>query len=513
MAVIEITYSELSSAKKNSIDAAKKLESYASKLKYQIASKLSDINNSDNINSALSSTRTKINELNKKAEAMRNFSSDIDTISTKVKDTDKQVAKSINSSLDGLTTKNSSKVSQVMSDIFQWLTVDVMNKTAFGRWVKNAFNKVKDIFSDLATNIRHWYRTGGGKYVVDSIFAVVGAVVAVIACVGASGVIFGIIGAVAVFTCVNAVANCVGNAMAYVKNHNGDPAWANRYDKNNKFTDWVRFLNKNDNKFWNGFASLLDITESAVTVISAVYGIGKSLNSISNIFKEKGFNSIKALFGTNYKKVDGMPKNSVGIIGSKFMTTDAQGKKIYTLKSIGNGLKSLFTDDGFRKDIGKNIKLFGDEIVDAITYKKVQIKQCGHVWNDFKSGDASKMSRAVEIFKLNIKDGFKSLNETRKTLWKNAKIDTSSIKKLEDNKVNFGITTKAIVYIDQFKKMVDKIKNPEKIYAKNLSLIDSNIKKIGKVFNVNIDLKSIIKFTVRSCIGFNPIINPIVKVE
>ena len=75
----------------------------------------------------------------------------------------------------------------------------------------------------------------------------------------------------------------------------------------------------------------------------------------------------------------------------------------------------------------------------------------------------------------------------------------SSIKKLEDNKVNFGITTKAIVYVDQFKKMVDKIKNPEKIYAKNLSLIDSNIKKIGKVFNVNIDLKSIIKFSVRSC--------------
>ena len=67
-----------------------------------------------------------------------------------------------------------------MSSIFQWFTVDVMNKTAFGRWVKNAFNKVKDIFSDLTTNIRHWYRTGGGKYIVDSIFAVVGAAVAVI---------------------------------------------------------------------------------------------------------------------------------------------------------------------------------------------------------------------------------------------------------------------------------------------------------------------------------------------
>ena len=91
-----------------------------------------------------------------------------------------------------------------MSSIFQWLTVDVMNKTAFGRWVKNAFNKVKDIFSDLATNIRHWYRTGGGKYIVDSIFAVVGAAVAVIACVGASGVIFGILVAVAAIACINA---------------------------------------------------------------------------------------------------------------------------------------------------------------------------------------------------------------------------------------------------------------------------------------------------------------------
>ena len=61
--------------------------------------------------------------------------------------------------------------------------------------------------------------------------------------------------------------------------------------------------------------------------------------------------------------------------------------------------------------------------------------------------------------------------------------------------------------------MVDRIKNPEKIYAKNLSIIDSNIKKIGKVFNVNIDLKSIIKFSVRSSIGFNPLRNPIFKVE
>ena len=513
MAVIKITYNELSAAKKNSIDAAKKLESYASNLNKQIASKLSDINNSNNINSALSSTQSKIKELNKKAEAMRNFSSDIDTISTKVKDTDKQVAKSINSSLDELTTKNSSKVSQVMSDIFQWLTVDVMNKTTFGRWVKDAFNKVKDIFSDLATNIRHWYRTGGGKYIVDSLLAIVGAGVAIISCAGASGVILAILAAVAAFAVVNAAANIIGNTVAYVTNYNGDPAWANRYDKNNKFTDWIRFLNKNDNKFWNGVASLLDITESAVTVISAVYGIGKALNSISNIFKNKGFNSVKALFGTNYKKVDGQAKNSVGIIGSKFMTYNKKGQKTFTIKSIGNGLKSLITDDKFRADIGNNIKLFGDEVVDAITYKKVQIKQCGHVWNDFKSGDASKMSRAVEIFKLNIKDGFKSLSETGKELWKNAKIDTSSINKLKDNEVNFGITTKAIVYIDQFKKMVDKIKNPEKIYAKNLSLIDSNIKKIGKVFNVNIDLKSIIKFTVRSCIGFNPIINPIVKVE
>lgn len=61
--------------------------------------------------------------------------------------------------------------------------------------------------------------------------------------------------------------------------------------------------------------------------------------------------------------------------------------------------------------------------------------------------------------------------------------------------------------------MVDRIKNPEKIYAKNLSIIDSNIKKIGKVFNVNIDLKSIIKFSVRSSVGFNPIFNQIVKVK
>lgn len=499
MAVIKITYNELSSAKKNSIDAAKKLESYAYKLNRQIANKLSDINNSSNINSALSSTQSKINELNKKAEAMRNFSSDIDTISTKVKDTDKQVAKSINSSLDGLTTKNSSIVSQVMSNIIQWLTVDVMNKTSFGRWVKDAFNKVKDIFSDLATNIRNWYRTGGGKYIVDSLLAIVGAGVAIIACVGASGVILAILAAVAVFAVVNAAANIIGNLKAYKENYNGDPAWANRYDKNNKFTDWIRFLNKNDNKFWNGVASILDITESAVTVISAVYGIGKALNSISNIFKNKGFNSLKDL------------------LGSKFMTYNKKGQKTFTIKSIGNGLKSLITDDKFRVDIGKNIKLFGDELVDAITYKKVQIKQCGHVWNDFKSGDASKMSRAVEIFKLNIKDGFKSLSQTGKALWKNAKIDTSSIKKLKDNKVNFGITTKAVVYIDQFKKIVDKIKNPEKIYAKNLSLIDSNIKKIGKVFNVNIDSKSIIKFSVRSCIGFNPILNPIlhpiVKVE
>ena len=234
---------------------------------------------------------------------------------------------------------------------------------------------------------------------------------------------------------------------------------------------------------------------------------------LSNIFKEKGFNSVKALFGTNYKKVDGMPKNSVGIIGSKFMTTKAQGKKIYTLKSIANGLKSLFTDAKFRADIGKNIKLFGDELVDTITYKKVQIKQCGHVLKDLKSGNSYKVTRAFDILKLNIKNGFKAFGETSKELWKNTKLDYSSLEKLKKNNFNVGITTKAVVSIDQLNKIVDTIKNPEKIYAKNLSIIDSNIKKIGKVFNVNIDLKSIIKFSVRSSIGFNPLRNPIFKVE
>lgn len=195
------------------------------------------------------------------------------------------------------------------------------------------------------------------------------------------------------------------------------------------------------------------------------------------------------------------------------MSTADEGDKIYTLKSIGNGLKSLITDDKFRADIGKNINLFGDELVDAITYKKVQIKQCGHVLKDLKSRNSYKVTRAFDILKLNIKNGFKAFGETSKELWKNTKLDYSSLEKLKKNNVNVGITTKAVVSIDQLNKIVDKIKNPEKIYAKNLSIIDSNIKKIGKVFNVNIDLKSIIKFSVRSSVGFNPIFNQIVKVK
>lgn len=186
---------------------------------------------------------------------------------------------------------------------------------------------------------------------------------------------------------------------------------------------------------------------------------------LSNIFKEKGFNSVKALFGTNYKKVNEQAKNSVGIIGSKFMTYNKKGQKTFTIKSIGNGLKSLITDDKFRADIGKNINLFGDELVDAITYKKVQIKQCGHVLKDLKSGNSYKVTRAFDILKLNIKNGFKAFGETSKELWKNTKLDYSSLEKLKKNNFNVGITTKAVVSIEQLNKIVDKIKNPEKIYA------------------------------------------------
>lgn len=394
--VLNIDYSDLNNASKMSRQASTQAENYSKKLD-GITKKFSDLKGgqSSNTSNALSFINSKISELNKKATRLDNFADSIDSFKEKVKSTDEAMAKRINTLAGEFKKANNMKISAV-SEFFQWLNTDVLNATDFGRWVKDAFNTAADFIGDVKSSIYDWYRTGGGKYIVDSIIQIgVIAVAVVVLCTLGGGLFIAIATAVAaVFSIVNAVSNIVYNARAFASN-NSDPAWANRYDKVNKLSDILRFEFNSD--IVNGIAATLDVTEivaNTVVIFHDIRGLG---SKFKNFAGDKGFVGLKELFGS---------KNSggAGIIGSRFMQK-TDGVWEMNPKTIWNGTKALFTDSHFRAQIGQSTSRLWGEVKDTVAYTKFNLKSGGEVIKGLFNGDRSRsMSILGNFMKTDMKN-------------------------------------------------------------------------------------------------------------
>lgn len=485
MATLKISYRELSLASSYSKQASSDLDLYASKLQSGVAKKIGGISGgaTNRTSNALSLTEQKIRGLKEKSKSLNDFSYEIKSFEEKVKETDEYVANRIKSSGSEFANANGIEIGKV-SSFFQWIAAGITS-TALGCWVKDIYNKAKDKVNEYKLNFLHWYKTGGGKYIINSVLTAISVVAAVVViAVGGAGILAAIAIAAAVFTVINGVINIGFNMAAYIKFDKGDPMWANRYDKVNKLSDWLKF--DNDSKLLEALANIYDFADTTIGLASAVVGIGKIGNKVLGFGKDKNLVSIKQLFGTSNKN------GSVGILGSKFMTT-VNNEKVFTVKSVTNGLKSIKTDANFRQNIGNSISLFKNEMTDIAKYNGAIFKQGNSVLKDIMSNDAMKKARGIEIMKnfakVNIGSNVvNTLDNGWKRMYKSATVDMASVTKLQNSTTKLGnllknsngqvnIVVNNIVRLDQMNKIYVKSGDIKNFTMPNISQLITNVNK------------------------------------
>ena len=386
MAILQISYSELSKASKQANKSARQLENYSSSLTTGITRKISSISGgvSSLTQNALDITNQKINKLNEKATKLYDFSKKIDTFKEKVRETDKSVAKTINIQSDIFARHNNVRKG-ILYTILQGIVTEAIDKCPFKEWVKATYYVAKNKFNDFKTDIKRWWKTGGGKYIGDIALSVLAIGVAIVTILTAGTGLLALITIIAgAITILNGVTNIIYSYKAYSSN-NDNPSWAHRYGKMDKYSDKLR----SDGEY--EMAAVLDLTEGITTLVVA----GTSLTKLGAKFKDflgnKGFVSIKQLFGSSNN-------GSVGKLGSKFMIFKDDKWK-FSANSIFNGAKTFISEGEYRKSLSNSVRLFGDEIVDLCKYNKMNIKQGGVVVKELIKGDTFKKNRAKDIIK------------------------------------------------------------------------------------------------------------------
>ncbi|VYT86005.1 hypothetical protein [Clostridium tertium] len=508
MSELKISYSQLSSVSRYSKNAAKDLTNYSERLSKEPIKYLDKLTrgHSNLTSSSVGYINTKQSLLKKKIERLEDFSDEIKKFSENVKETDKGVAKRINTLYKSFKNNNKSRLNiSPVSEFFTWLGTNLVNSTELGRWVSSAFNHIKNKWDNFYDHMEIWYRTGGGKYIIKAIGSALLAA-ATIAGLFVSGI--GVIAIIAgVITIYNSLTKSYYNYKAY--NNNGeDPAWAHRYGKIDSFSGHLR--ESSNSKFASKLARAWDFTDGVVSLLVLGKDIGKIGKSIVEFGKKKNLNSLKTLFGTTGKK------NSVGIVGEKFMIRSIKDDgTIWKMnpKSFFNGCVSLKNDGKFRGEVFKSLGTLWGEFKGLIGYKKAFFKQGTQVFKELLSADTLKRNRSKGIMKNASKEGLINIKNYIKDCY------TEKFKKINDQKIKGGKFKEFIVKGTQkintvyelaentivkekrgkiFHPNVYKLINLPKDFSKKIDLITgNNVKpmKFNKLdFNINIKHIPIVNF-------------------
>ncbi len=338
MSQLIIHYGSLEDAQKKAEKAGDKLADYAEKAQSKIASKISSYSGqrTGNISSAQDYINNKIKQLQNKSGAFLQYANDVGVFIEEAKETDKAVKGRINT-LSGNFKSDYGIKDNIITNVFNYLS-DKLNETALGRFFKDMAQVVAKTIVSLKDCIVEWYKYEGGKYIIDAVFAVGAAVLAVCAIVAAvvieapliviiAGVI---VGAVAL---ANALTDFRNSLVAYGKEKQGDPAWAKRYGDLDTMTDTIRA--KSNDISAHIFASVVDATELAAQVVLIVYAGGKALKNLKGIGGHiKSYGGFKEYFKYQYKA------NSQGLAVVKnalFGTSGEKARAKELLKLYGSG--------------------------------------------------------------------------------------------------------------------------------------------------------------------------------
>jgi hypothetical protein len=298
---------------KNSNTISKKANEYADSLTSKVANAINGVSPSSGyLSDASYYVNAKVDQLQQKSREFSDFANQINNLAEMARRVDEEVAELLKQSNEHfLSYHESLRIDDWKASILEWL-VDIKNSLPILELIGNVLSSIETILESMTDSIKHWYQCEGGKYIFEYIASVAMAAVAIALFIGtlpASG-FFAICGAIgAGLAAINAVTNIATSWRAANAAHNGEPAWANIYGKQDKLSDVLKQTNF-DSRFLNNLsyfgANTLDATETFCDVVGFVEigaGIakwaGKNKGNIKNSlidFKDsvkKGFSDFK----------------------------------------------------------------------------------------------------------------------------------------------------------------------------------------------------------------------------
>ena len=307
--IVTLDYGDMNSASYAAKKAAKHCDNFVSEIERKVTNKIDSLERGSTGNTLQANyfARAKIRELNEKKTKYENFASKVDHAVTAAKETDKKVASYIKTESRDFRKANNMEVNVVV-EWFTWLSTTILNSTEFGRWLNTLFRDIGNWIDTKKRDFKRWYHLEGGKYIIKTVVAVIGTVLAVVflVCVAWPALLTAIgsiaaygLTAATLWTLVTAAAGVVTAVVSIADSatkvfanttaalmFEDDPGWAARYGSYSSFADYMR-----KNNFNNGFLNKLSyITANAVDFISTVATVVNLFD-----FAKQGFNLVQKM--------------------------------------------------------------------------------------------------------------------------------------------------------------------------------------------------------------------------
>lgn len=433
MAELTLVYSQLEDVSKYAEKVSSDCDDYKVELSNKLTNKWASVPKSplsagnSRINNASYYVKQKNKKLEEKRKAYKAFANDVDDLIEVAKAADKAVAKSVNGSREAFLNEHKNLEGDGWAAFFANLVVNV---PVIG-WIADKIDDAIQGAKDLVTNLRYWYEVCGGKEIIDTALAIVGAVLAVVGLVVAVIAVAGItaFGWAAIVAIAGLVAAVIGvvnagfNVYYQIKgNSESDPAWAAYYSGYDTASDHLRKRTfKSDwwNKWSGAIATGIEITElicSAITIVDGIKtlftrsGIGKLFSSKGKFdftkFKQtmtskEGWSNIGKALKQNWKGM--LFGDSGGVEGWKKRWKRAfTSKNTTAAKRISKIGKVIKNDLGKINNLTKSISTILNTISDGFSYKTIYNPLKNTYSSSGNSGGISTITKTVDT----IIDGF-----------------------------------------------------------------------------------------------------------
>lgn len=330
---VKITYSELSNAIGKLRKASGECDDYARALNRREVNNLNYYTGNDpngNVGSANAMVLNKIRLLDSKRDRLKNAAQKLADFKESVSYHDQRVGEHAKQIMEKYIGKRN-PIQKIGDFLYGTFCVDLVNNNPITRFFGDLFKSGFDTIQNIGVKVVDWFKHGGGKYVLNIVAGIVGAVAAV------AGVVFaivtfpvtGTIGAIVLAT-VAIVAGVVGagitifntyhqvknNAKAIEKYNEGDDGQARFYGDISSFSDATKktdYGGKAENDEMEHRGRVVDDVKIAADVIGFAAGTASKLGSVETINAD-GTKSISLDFSKqnvvqNVKKSMGWVKN------------------------------------------------------------------------------------------------------------------------------------------------------------------------------------------------------------